>query len=96
MSSFIIISICSAVAACNDTDIRLIESGSNLEGRVEVCYHGQWGTVCDDSWDTRDAMVVCRQLGLTTECKIVNLSASIFRTYLTCADNLVTTLCVRG
>lgn len=42
----------------------MVGSGNSpSSGRVEVCIHGRWSTVCDDLWSREDAQVVCRQLG---------------------------------
>lgn len=50
---------------CNDGDVRLMGISSSMEGRVEVCYDGVWGSVCTRAWSAADVSVTCRQLGYT-------------------------------
>ena len=51
---------------CSEGEVHLVGGLTPNEGRVEICYQNSWGTVCDNSWDRREATVVCRQLNFTS------------------------------
>ena len=51
------------VVKCKHGDIRLAGTSYSTIGRVEVCLNGTWGTICSNSFDDKDASVVCKQLG---------------------------------
>ena len=45
-------------------DVRLVDGGGEDRGRVELCFGGEWGTVCGNfQWTVNVARVICRQLG---------------------------------
>ena len=52
------------VANLTMSPIRLVNGSTKYSGRVEILHNGQWGTVCDDNFNTSEAQVACRSLGL--------------------------------
>ena len=45
------------------TDVRFINETSGNPGPVQVQYNSEWYTLCTGTDYTREALVICRQLG---------------------------------
>lgn len=50
---------------CELGQLRLAGGTNNMEGRIEICIDGIWGTISDDGWSLSDVQVACRQLGFS-------------------------------
>lgn len=55
-----------------DGEVRLIGGQDDLQGTIQICIAGVWGSVCDDLWGTVDANVICNQLGHSPNSKCLN------------------------
>ena len=70
--------------------MRLVGGSSLNEGRIEVYYSGEWGTVCSDGWDDSDSSLVCSQLGFKsskTSEESVPGTGRIFLDNVICSSN---------
>ena len=41
----------------------MLDYQQNFQGILMVYYNGQWGTVCDDDFGSREANTACRAMG---------------------------------
>ncbi|XP_055954812.1 CD5 antigen-like, partial [Patella vulgata] len=54
-----------AAVVCKPVEYRLVGGSGPHEGRVEVFFNNEWGTICDNMWSTIDAEVVCNGRGFS-------------------------------
>ena len=78
------------------TPIRLsvrVQNGTQAyNGRVEVMYNGEWGSICNTGWDINDARAFCRQLsyvdvistGVVSDYSYATGSGRIWQTNVDC------------
>ena len=71
------------------TNLKLHGGRGPFEGTVEVYHAGQWGEICANDFDTKDAKVICNMLGYTSVTPTIMLNSSFGNgTGLTWLDKL--------
>ena len=58
---------CHNYSGCTEGQVRLVGGSSDNEGTIEICHDNLWGLITDAGWDNKDAVVICRQLHLSSE-----------------------------
>ena len=53
--------------SCKDGELRISEGNAGHGGYLEYCYNNDFGVVCGNNFDDRDAQVACRQLGYSAK-----------------------------
>jgi hypothetical protein len=81
---------------CSNGDLWLVDGFSDNEGRLELCYNYQWGTVCDDRWTQSSTNVACRQLGIQDMTNVGRLTNNIFSTATSVVPILLDDVACRG
>lgn len=60
------------VTNCTSGDVQLVNSTGDTDGRVEICYNGEWsGVLGHQFFGYNGARVVCRQLGFHEFCALI-------------------------
>ena len=59
------------------TRVVLMGGQNQTEGRIEILYNGQYGTVCNDHFDLENANVVCRQLNFTGALRVTSFGPGV-------------------
>lgn len=65
VTNFIDVSV--SMGSCGDGEVRLVGGSNSTFGRLEVCINNAWGSVCNTRFGSNEALVVCRQLGFSTD-----------------------------
>ncbi len=43
-----------------DGQLRLVGGREENEGNLQVFHAGEWGSICDDEWDSYEARIACK------------------------------------
>ena len=75
-----------SIVSCINSSMRLVgpDGPNTVEGRVEYCSNGVWGTVSYYAFDSLDGEVVCRKLGYQHPSKTLRTCLAIVLKYDWC------------